>query len=71
MPKTDWKGMSLSSDARRRKAGIKSVFTPTHTVASLMKLNRDKLNAQAAVLGIANPDAMANKREVAEAILNA
>ena len=39
------------------------------TVELLMKENRDALNAAAGQLGIPEPEKLANKREVAEAIL--
>lgn len=41
------------------------------TVEELMKLNREQLNAQASEAGVEKPEEMANKREVAAALLAA
>lgn len=71
MPQTDWANLSKSSDARRKLRSGVVIGKTVVTLKSLMKQNRDQLNALAKKQGIENAETMTNKREVAEAIINA
>lgn len=71
MPQTDWKAQRLSSDARRRMRAGELIAKSGISFNQLMEKTRSQLNALAKDVGISDPESLANKRAVAEAITNA
>lgn len=70
MPQTDWANMQKSSDKRRAMRAGEIVSKDGASFRDLMEKTRKQLNALAIEKGIPDPESLANKRAVVEAITN-